>query len=223
MIWRGCFAALLACTLPACAQDFVATTGKLSDDDFFRLVTCGAAPGGDCTVETVRWSPEDARDLTFALAAIPGDYPRPLAVELPDALDRAITAINGAGAALRLRRADKPANADVVIYPRSFAAGDRMSGLPRAEVNGIVIGAAHVHVWWGVDDRIDDALIVMGIDMTPSEVFPILLEEMTQSLGPLTDIKNPYYDRRSVFSEDSNSVTKLGPQDRMVLRRLYGS
>ena len=48
-----------------------------------------------------------------------------------------------------------------------------------------------------------------------------MLEELTQSLGFLTDIRNPLYESHSVFSEDSNSVTRLGPQDVTVLRWHY--
>ena len=40
-------------------------------------------------------------------------------------------------------------------------------------------------------------------------------------MGLMTDIRNPYYETRSVFSEDSNTVQKLGVQDRMALRRHY--
>ena len=48
-----------------------------------------------------------------------------------------------------------------------------------------------------------------------------MLEELTQSMGLMTDIRNPYYETRSVFSEDSNSVVKLGEQDREALRLHY--
>ncbi|MEJ6398354.1 hypothetical protein [Yoonia sp. 208BN28-4] len=222
-MWRASLALMMACALPACAQDYVRTDGQLSDNDFYRLVACGAAPGGRCDFDIIRWAPEDAASLSFAIAPFPEDYPRRLAERLPDALDQAIVAINDAGADLQVVRTNKLTAADVVIYPRNWQAGDRMTGLPRAQVNGTRIGAAHVHVWWGGDNYIDDALIVMGATIENDEVFPILLEEMTQSLGPLTDIKNPWYNNRSVFAEDSNTVMKLGAQDRMVLRRLYGS
>lgn len=48
-----------------------------------------------------------------------------------------------------------------------------------------------------------------------------MLEEITQALGFMTDIRNPAYDGVSVFSEDSNAAKTLGPQDIMALRRHY--
>jgi hypothetical protein len=48
-----------------------------------------------------------------------------------------------------------------------------------------------------------------------------MIEELSQAMGLMTDIRNPYYETQSVFSEDSNSVQKLGEQDREALRRHY--
>ena len=52
-----CRAAVLAglLALPASAQDYVATSGPLDDDAFYRLVACGAAPGGACAKPFLRW------------------------------------------------------------------------------------------------------------------------------------------------------------------------
>lgn len=213
--------ATLAFVLSACAADYVQSEGPLSDDDFYNLVTCGAPVGDTCAFPVVRWPDEKARDLTYALATPQPDYPVWLNDQLSRELDRAIAHINDAGASVKLRRVTDVATADVVIYPQNIANGDRINGLNRISVDGTPIGAAYVQVWWDGNTEIYDALIVMARDIPPSEVYPILLEEITQSLGPLTDIKNPWYETRSVFSEDSNSVIALGQQDQMVLHRLY--
>lgn len=48
-----------------------------------------------------------------------------------------------------------------------------------------------------------------------------MLEELTQAMGLMTDIRNPYYDETSVFSQDTNASTELGEQDIMALKRHY--
>ncbi|MDA9208487.1 DUF2927 domain-containing protein, partial [Octadecabacter sp.] len=83
------------------------------------------------------------------------------------------------------------------------------------------IGAAHVQIFWDDDHNITEAAIVFAADIPIDQAGPIMLEELTQSMGLMTDIRNPYYETRSVFSEDSNSVQKLGVQDRAALARHY--
>lgn len=49
-----------------------------------------------------------------------------------------------------------------------------------------------------------------------------MLEEITQALGLITDIQNPYYRNRSIMSQDSdNSLKTLGEQDKLALMRHY--
>ena len=88
-------------------------------------------------------------------------------------------------------------------------------------MDGQVIGAALVTVWWDAGQDLTDAVIVMADDLPPGDVAPVLLEELTQAMGLMTDIRNATYDGVSVFSEDSNRVTRLGPQDKEALRRHY--
>ncbi len=37
----------------------------------------------------------------------------------------------------------------------------------------------------------------------------------------MTDIRNPYYETRSIFSQDSNSQKQLGAQDKYALLQHY--
>ena len=76
-------------------------------------------------------------------------------------------------------------------------------------------------VWSDDDGYITEAVIVLAADLPEDETLPVLLEELTQGMGLLTDIRNPVYNATSVFSEDSNTVRKLGPQDRAALRLHY--
>jgi hypothetical protein len=50
---------------------------------------------------------------------------------------------------------------------------------------------------------------------------PVVLEELTQAMGLLTDIEGQAYADSSVFSETSNAVRRLSRQDRAALRLHY--
>jgi hypothetical protein len=201
--------------------DFLTTEGKLSTEDFYRLVSCRALPGGPCESEVVRWSDAMAANLRVGFAPVSQDYPPALARLMDAALDEVIAEINGVGAAVQLVRADKKLRPQMVIHLTPATEGQPIRGTGINGVDGEIIGAALVTVWWDAHKRITRAAVVMAADIPPREVVPVLLEEMTQGLGLLTDIRNPYYEGRSVFSEDSNSARVLAPQDRIALRMHY--
>ncbi len=212
-------AALMLAT-PAAAVEFVTTTGKLSDDQFYALVSCGASPGGACVEPVTRWSMSNASDLRVSMEPIPGTFPKPLAARMLASLDRAIGEINAAGAALHMRRV--PAGqGQIRVYLTLAGDGERITGTGSPDVDGQPIGAGLTTVWWNNRLEITEAVIVMANRMPLPEVYPVMLEELTQATGLLSDIRNPLYESVSVFSEDSNTVTRLGPQDIMVLRRHY--
>ncbi|MBT8410885.1 MAG: DUF2927 domain-containing protein [Octadecabacter sp.] len=209
-----------ACLLaaPLAAQEYVVTDGPLPDGDFYNLVACGAAPGAACNMPYVAWR-KPAVTVTFA--PVPLAYPAVLAKEMSRVLDTTLAQINGSAPGLNVRRVSKSESADIVLYLQPLRAGDTIRGTGRPELDGIPIGAAQVQIWWDEALRITDAVIVFAADIPLGQVGPIMLEEVTQAMGLMTDIRNPYYDSLSVFSEDSNSVVKLGVQDRMALRRHY--
>lgn len=200
------------------AQEYILSDGPLSDRDFYNLVACAAPPGRGCQAEMVHWA---RPSVTVGFAPIPPAYPPRLARAMSAALDNAIAQINGSAPGITLRRVSKSTDPDILMHLLPIRAGDAISGTERPEIDGVPIGAALVQIWWDGNLNIDDAVIVFAGDIPLYEAQPILLEELTQSLGLMTDIRNPYYETRSVFSEDSNSVQKLGVQDRMALRRHY--
>ncbi|WP_210530226.1 hypothetical protein [Rubellimicrobium arenae] len=202
-------------------EDFLVASGKLSTEDFYRLVACRALPGGPCTQEPVRWPPGRAQDLSVGFAPVSSAYPPEMIRRMIAAVDRAMAEINGAGAALHLRRAGKGETPDVLFQLSTVQEGDAIDGTGLSGVDGQQLGAAMVTVWWDDGQDLDQALIVMAEDLPPADVGPVVLEELTQAMGLMTDIRDPYYDDISVFAEDSNSVTRLGPQDREALRRHY--
>lgn len=220
---RAAAAALLLCgpagAGAAAAQDFIVTSGMLADADFYHLVACRAVPGRPCAEPLVRWPESAARDVTVALQPIPSTYPKPLAKLMVAALDRAIAALNDAGARLHLRRTEGSAHIRLFLTPARD--GERIVGTGVSGIDGEVIGAGLTTIWWNGSNALTRGVIVMAGDLPDSEVYPVMLEELTQAMGLLTDIRNPYYNDISVFSEDSNRVTALGPQDVMALRRHY--
>lgn len=222
MLGLGLWLGLGLCAAgPAAAVEFVETLGPLSDEDFYYLVACGAPPGGACIDPIVRWAEADALSLTVSVAPVAPSYPKALGKEMLAALDRAIAEINGAQARLRLLRAEPGEVGRIRLFLTPVGENQPIRGTGISGVDGVEIGAGLTTVWWNDRREITEAVIVMAGDLPVPQVFPVLLEELTQSLGLLTDIRNPWYETRSVFSEDSNSVTRLGPQDVMALRRHY--
>ncbi|HVG48953.1 MAG TPA: hypothetical protein VM899_12575 [Rubellimicrobium sp.] len=215
--------AVLAAAPVASAQavDYLETDGKLTSEDFYRLVACRALPGGPCTVEPVRWPRDRALDLAVDIAPLPQGYSSDMAARMSGAIDHAIAEINSAGAALHLRRAAKGERPDISLHLSTVHEGDAIQGTGVWGVDGQVIGAALVTVWWDLGQDLTEAVIVMADDLPPSDVGPVVLEELTQAMGLMTDIRNPAYDGVSVFSEDSNTVLRLGAQDKEALRRHY--
>ena len=209
--------------LPALGQetDFVTCHGPLSDEDFYRLVACRAPPGKPCREEFVRWSPEAAHALRIGFAPVAGGYPAVLRDQLYHGLDLSVRAINRIGADLHLMHEDDPGRQDITIHLVSSREGEPITGTGNPEMDGVPIGAALVHVTWNGRNHITRATIAMAADIPLSNAYPVLLEEVTQALGLLTDIRNPHYEAISVFSEDSNRVRKHGPQDRMAILRHY--
>lgn len=215
---RWLFALLLA--TPVAGQEYIVTDGPLSDVDFYRVVSCAARPGEGCSEPVVRWTKPV---VTVTFAPIPTAYPEALAKEMDHKLDVSISQINGSATGLNLQRVSKSQTADVLLYLQAIRGGDAITGTRNSGLNGVPIGAAQVQIYWDDDRNITEAAIVFAADIPIDQAGPIMLEELAQSMGLMTDIRNPYYETRSVFSEDSNSVQKLGVQDRMALAMHYPS
>lgn len=207
------------CASIARAQDSVPSAGRLSDDDFYDLVACGAMPGQDCTVPMVRWAGSD--DLTVSLFQIEPGYPDDRRIALTKALYAAIDQINASEAALHLRFAPSGTMADVTIHMLDIPMGGQIAHTGLDPLDGSPIEAALVQLWWNGNLNLTRAAIVFPQDIEWVGLRSIALEELTQAMGLRTDIDNPWYERRSVFSETSNVVTRLGQQDIMALQRHY--
>ncbi|MGL5009536.1 MAG: DUF2927 domain-containing protein [Paracoccaceae bacterium] len=210
-------AALCAAT-PALGSDGIETSGPLSDADFLRLLTCGAAPENACQMDQVRW--RDPGQLTIGFGPIPKGYAPQKAAMIAEALDRAITTVNAVGADVQLRRVAHTDDPDITLRPTLFYENDAVYGEPGV-TDGSQIGSGYVYVFWDDKRFLTQATILIARDIYDYEIDSIVLEEVTQSLGFLFDIENPDYENVSIFAQDSNSVLSLTGQDAAVLQLYY--
>lgn len=210
-------AALCLAAAQALADDGVASEGKLSDKDFFRLATCGATPGGACLGPVVRWPDPE---LSVALAPAHRRYPPELGDAVSQALDHAIDQINRAGSAIRITRDDRLSKPDIIISRPALSEGEKTRNIPRMP-NGHQIGVGFMWLWWNERGEITDASVLIAEDIAIEDLRSVMLEELFQTLGFIYDIENRYYEGRSILSQDSNATTTLIGQDRKALRRLY--
>ncbi len=201
------------------AQEWVASRGPMDDESFYRLVACAAAPGGACAKPLVRWTARDARDLTVSIQGVAPGYSGARQQAISAALDAAIAEINAAGAGIRLRRVADGSRAKVALFLADVPEGTVLMGSSSRDRTRL--GAATVQVWADNSYNLTNAAIIVARDIRMQDIRSIVLEELVQSLGLLTDLRNPYYTRRSIFSEDSNATLQLAGQDVMALRRHY--
>ena len=209
----------LCIALPAAASDGVASTGKLGTVEFYRLIACGAKPGGDCQGPFVRWS---KRIVSVGIPPADPAMDAGLASQIDVALDRAISTLNAARFGLRLQRATAQAVPDIVVHRVGLKEGDRTKDLAGMS-DGLEIGVGYMQINWDDNLHITDGAIVIAADIAPEDVRSVMLEELTQSLGFLYDIENPYYEGVSIFSQDSNATIEIAGQDRAILRLHYPS
>ena len=209
--------ALLLAAAPAAAQEFVPLDAAPDDDAFYRGVACAAPPGGPCAKPFLHWPEARRAPLTVGLVSATPNLDATAQGRFDTALDAAIAEINAVGAGIALARDD--ADPDVAIHvvptpPDHVIAGTGIAGLDGAHLQlGRVALAAR-------DGEIGEGLIAVSALMRPAEIGPVLLEEVTQSLGLMTDLRGPGLDA-SVFGEDTNAVDRLSAQDAMAIRRHY--
>ena len=202
---------------PIFASDGIVTKGKLSDEDFYLLATCGATPGGACEGPIVRWTKSQ---LTLALAEPHRRYPPALAAQVSTELDLAIATINRAAAGIRIRRDDDLARPDIIVSLPALSEGERTRNIPRMP-NGNSIGVGFMWLWWNENAEITEASMLISEDIAEADLPSVVLEELFQCLGFLYDIENRYYEGRSILSQEGNLTITIKGQDRMILRKHY--
>jgi hypothetical protein len=198
-------------------SDGVTVTRQLSDEEFYRLVTCGAPPGGDCRSNSLRW---EKKTLSVTLVEGSDPLPRRFIPRVATALRDAIREVNKTGAGISLRYTTRQDDADIRVLATTIQEGTRLSDKPGFSGSGIM-GVGYMTVWSDAEDRIVEAVILISTDITQADLPSVMLEELTQSLGFLYDVEGPAYEGVSILSQTSNATTSLTGQDVRILRMHY--
>ncbi len=220
-MWRVAILILvpfLALPRPGAAQEFIAVPDLVSDEAFYRMVACAAPPGGDCAKPFVWWPRERRLRLRVGIAQISEGFADYRFDVVDRSVDRAIAEINGAGAHLFLERAFE-GPFDIPIFLVDAPQGGEITGTGVADLDGSSISIGRVALR-SRGAEITGAAIAISADIQRREIASVVLEELVQSLGLVTDVLSPAYSH-SVFSEDYNSATRLRGQDAEALRRHY--
>lgn len=193
------------------------SNGPLDDAAFYRLVACAAPPEGACAKPFYRWE-KSALSVGIVTRAAPflgGKQKRAEA-----AVIRALQHLNGTGMGLTLRAAGTQAP-DIAIHLFDTARGERITA-PQAP---LLHGRTMANAITALDvegSTITAAVIGFSRSLPIHHYESVMLEEITQALGLITDIENPYYLTRSILSQNAdNSLKTLGQQDRVALIRHY--
>jgi hypothetical protein len=203
---------------PAGAQEFVHVWGPLDDEAFYRAVACAAPPGEACRKPLLRW-PEAVRDgVTVGLESLPEGLPPARRALYARGVANAIAQVNAAGAGIRLARTRQGAP-DIAIHVLATRAGGTIAGTGDPALDGAVLPLARVALR-AVGGEVRAASIALSDDAPHDEIASLLLEEIVQALGLMTDLAGPGT-AASIFAEDRNSVTRLLGQDAEALRRHY--
>ncbi|MBF9031344.1 DUF2927 domain-containing protein [Rhodobacterales bacterium HKCCE3408] len=212
--------AFLAGLLPAplAAQEYISVDGPISDEDFYRLVSCAAPPGGACAKPVVRWPDPQRLTLRTGIAWASPRFPAYKLDLVDQALDHAVEEVNGTGAHLWLER-HYAGPFDIPLYLVDTPVGGLIEGTGNSQIDGAEMAIGRV-VIRSRGAAIVSAAIAISMDISRREISSVVLEELVQALGLPTDIEAEAYDR-SIFSENSNSAVWLRGQDAEALRRHY--
>jgi hypothetical protein len=207
----------------AMAQEFIESSGKLSDDDFYKMVSCAAPLGGDCQKAVVKWSERKARKITVSVSRVDDGFPKDRQNAIRAGLDAALIELNLVPNGPNFVQTSDGSKADVQILLLDIPANSVLKDTNIKGLDGVRIQHAWVQIWWNQNNNITRSAIVFSKDLSATSAASTMLEELTQSLGFITDLRSSYYDENSIFSEDSNARTTLAPQDIMAIQRHYAN
>jgi len=211
---------LLLLPFPLAAQEAIEAPGILPDDAFFRLVACAAPPGGACQKPLARW--EATRPIRVALRQIDPAFLGRKKLRANAALERALQELNGAEAGFRLARVAPDARAEIEVFFLDLEAGEEITGTGIVGVDGAELAAASTRILFNHSTGlIERAAIVVSTTLETPVYESAMLEELAQAMGLSTEIGGPAYAGVSVFAAGDSTVTALGTQDLMALRRHY--
>ncbi|WP_208354024.1 DUF2927 domain-containing protein [Pseudaestuariivita rosea] len=203
------------------AQEYIESTGRLTDAQFYDLISCAAPPGADCQKPVVKWPARMARSLRVSITQIDDGYPDAVQADARAALRHAVREINGVNSGVQLQLLRDNADTDVHVWMVDMRSGQPVTNSGYPDMDGFIVDGAGFYVWWDGRLRIYRSIIILPTTIPENQMKSLVLEETIQSLGLMTDIDNPNYSR-SIFSQyGPNDITTLNGQDRMVLLRHY--
>ena len=106
------------------------------------------------------------------------------------AVIRAIQYLNDAGAGFRLVLTEAPQQAHIRIYLLDTDGSAPVRGTGVDTIDGATIRGATVRVWWTNTREITRAVIAFSTNLSIRQYESAMLEELTQALGFMTDIRN---------------------------------
>lgn len=193
--------------------------GPLTDEDFYRLVSCAAQPGAPCQKPKVHWPAFTRTNLTLGITKVDPAFDPDDVAAYAAAIDDATRHINAVDADIKLRRTGH--DPDIAILLLDMEEGGRILGSGIPGLDGVTIEAAWVHLWWNGNHDIRRGAIVFSNGLKGLVRRSTVLEEIYQSLGLLTDVEGDWYTDRSIVSQQGRLRTTLGTQDIMALKRHY--
>ena len=164
---------------PAAAQDFVDSSGPLTDEAFYRLVACAAPPEAECAKPFYRWTKTNITvGITQSDAAFLGGKIK----RAEASVVRAIQRLNAVGMGITLSA--KEIAPDITIHLLDIARGQKIGGSTAPQLNGLSMANA-ITALDVEDGTITGAAIGFSSTMTRRQYEPVVLEEITQALGLL--------------------------------------
>lgn len=213
---------LVSWTGHSMAGDFSKSNGPLSDTAFYYSVFCKAQTKAKCQSDIPRWTKYKRRKLKVAIVGIQPGFSNAKAQQIERAITRAITELNSIGADFKLFKApkSKARRADIQIILLNTNKGQQAKNAGLAFQNRVVQRAMAIPVV--LRSTILQSHIAVSKNIRTEFINRVILEEITQSLGPRWDVLNPYYQTRSIFSQISDpKVDRLSAQDRRVIKIHY--
>lgn len=205
----------------AAEDDFTVSEGELSNRDFYRAIACGATVGGWCRTPIVKWPSDKRHPLRIFVEEPQAGFVADNVKAVIASVRLAITEVNGSGADIRLEFSEDR-SAPVHVYMVGARVGETMTGTGSDRLDGTVIQAGIGSMRWnGATREIVEASIGIAANIPKQIIRSVVLEEMLQVLGLPWDIRNPFYNGKSVFAEESNNIFNIRRHDTFALRLHY--
>ena len=221
-----CISALAAFNVPTAfaADNIVASSGKMSDQDFYRAAACEASPGGECKFKFRKWPADKESNLTVAIQFVSPEFSENKRKAVHKAIFHATKEINEVGAGLTLTFVSGD-NANIQVFLTDAPEGRTVTGTGDSDVSEWKweprnVGKSEFN-YFASSGEISVAKIAVIEDIDSSDIRPIVLKSIVASLGLNAIIENSYYNRHSIFPNDTHRVTKLRGQDAMALLTHY--